>query len=107
MLCLPTVQVCRLSALHRCLLYLCASAIGFAWIVIRFSLISVVGLFFGVTGTFSIASRVESAPSMTLPISVTSRDQPGSTHLPKIEYLPSNDGCFAYVMKNCKISQTI
>lgn len=53
--------------------------------VIFFSRISSSGRFFAFTGTFSIASSVESAPSMTLP---------------KIVYFPSRLDCFAYVMKN-------
>ena len=53
--------------------------------VTLFSRISSSGRFFAFTGTFSIASSAESAPSMTLP---------------KIVYLPSRLDCFAYVMKN-------
>ena len=49
------------------------------------NLISVKGRFLLLTGTRSIASRVESVPSMTLPI---------------IVYLESRCACFEYVMKN-------
>lgn len=59
---------------------------GFAWTVTLSSLISCNGLLFALTGSRSIASSVESDPSMTRP---------------KIVYLPSSEGCFAYVMKNC------
>jgi hypothetical protein len=49
------------------------------------SLISFNGRFLLLTGTRSIASRVESAPSMTLP---------------KMVYFPSKWSCLPYVMKN-------
>jgi hypothetical protein len=44
----------------------CLSAIGFAWIVMDLIRISRRGLLFSSTGSFSKASKVESAPSMTL-----------------------------------------
>lgn len=49
------------------------------------NLISVSGRFLLLTGTRSMASSVESAPSITFP---------------KIVYFPSRCGCLAYVMKN-------
>jgi len=82
-ICLVYKCVVYARSCHLCLVYLCASAIGFAWIVIRFSLISVVGRFFGVTGTFSIWSSVESAPSMTLAVSVITERQRVSYSLAK------------------------
>lgn len=66
--------------------YFCASAMGLAWIVTHSNLTSLSGLFFSLTGTRSIRSKVESCPSITRP---------------KIVYLPSKDGCLAYEMKNC------
>lgn len=71
------------------------------------SLISCSGLCFGFTGTFSIASSVESTPSITLrrrPPRQHLAHKPvrlfETTHFPKIVYLPSREGCLPYVMKN-------
>jgi hypothetical protein len=68
-------------------------------------LISSNGLFFGFTGTLSIWSSVDSAPSITLFISFFTRHTQGElAHFPKIEYFPSRLVCFAYVMKNWFLS---
>lgn len=65
-----------------------ASAKGLACIITSKVLISSLGLFFASTGTRSIASSVESCPSITRP---------------KIVYLLSRCACFEYVMKNCDL----
>lgn len=52
------------------------------------NLISFSGRYLLFTGTRSIASRVESTPSMTLP---------------KMVYFPSKWSCLPYVMKNCDL----
>lgn len=69
----------------------CISAIGLAWIVTFFNTMSVVGRSAPSTGTFSIFSRA-STPPITCP---------------KIEYLPSRDGCAAYVIKNWLPARTL